>query len=72
MTSLTGILRFEDIGPGIWILETDNGKRYQLQGPVVEHYADRKVIVSGTLSAEASFGMVGNDILLLSALQIKD
>jgi hypothetical protein len=45
-----------DLGGGAWVLEADDGKRYQLAGNVPKELAGRRVDVRG--KAVESFGFL--------------
>ena len=57
---LTGELRREFFGGDVWVLRTDDGQSYQLNGEIPETLLDRRVQVEAS-RAEAAFGfaMVG-------------
>ena len=61
-TTWTGRLVREDLGAGVWMLEADDGHRYQLAGAVPEEFAGRQVRVTGRKAGLFSFGMAGDSI----------
>ncbi len=54
-----GRLRHLDLGPGQWILETDDGQQVPLYGDVPEHLAGKRVRVSGDEVQAMGFAMTG-------------
>lgn len=62
--SWTGRLTREDIGPGVWVLETDKGERMQLAGDIPEGLDGKRVQVEGRSESEAmGIGMIGGGII---------
>ncbi|MHC9540864.1 MAG: hypothetical protein AB9903_15275 [Vulcanimicrobiota bacterium] len=61
MKTLKGKIEKSDVESGIWLLVTDSGERYQLQGGDRELYIKgRKVSVSGTVEEDMmGIGMMG-------------
>lgn len=49
-----GVLRREDLGAGAWMLEADDGTRWQILGEVPEALAGTRVAIEG--EPEAAFG----------------
>ena len=56
---MKGKLVRADLGAGGWILEADDGKRYQLAGEVPKELAGRRVEVRG--KSIESYGFVMTD-----------
>lgn len=66
---LTGILRFVDLGPGQWMLETSQGK-VALYGDIDRSMADRRVEVEGTDVPDAqSISMTGGKALMVGSIR---
>lgn len=61
-TTWSGRLVHEDLGAGVWMLEADDGRRYQLAGPLPEQMAGRQVEVTGRKAGLFGFAMVGETI----------
>lgn len=61
-----GTLRFVDLGPGQWVLDTKGG-RMPLYGPVPENLRDAVVEVEGHPQESMGFGMVGGDQAIVVA-----
>jgi len=55
----TGVLVRVDLGPGLWVLQTDDGKEHKLDGRVPEGLADKRVVVEGRRSRALGIGMLG-------------
>jgi hypothetical protein len=58
-----GTLVKADLGAGAWILEADDGKRYQLAGNVPKDLAGRRVDVRGKEVEAFGFAMTGDPTL---------
>jgi hypothetical protein len=52
-----------DLGGGGWVLEADDGKRYQLAGDVPKELAGRRVEVRGKPAESFGFLMTGDPTL---------
>jgi hypothetical protein len=52
-----------DLGGGGWVLEADDGKRYQLAGDVPKELAGRRVEVRGKAAESFGFLMTGDPTL---------
>lgn len=65
---LTGTLRFVDLGPGQWVLETSS-KQYALFGDIDRGLADRKVMVSGQSVQGQSASMIGADGVMVESIR---
>ena len=57
--TLRGRLIRADIGTGAWVLEADDGVRWQLAGDVPAALAGRQVTVEGAEAALFGFSMSG-------------
>lgn len=58
--NVEGKLVREDLGTGVWIVETDDGRRYMLDGDVPEGLAGKRVKVDGARSGVMGIGMAGD------------
>jgi len=58
----SGRLVRHDLGAGGWMLEGDDGRRYQLVGEVPEKMAGRRVRVEGRQTGVFGFAMAGDSI----------
>lgn len=56
----TGTLEFQDLGPGAWVLKTDDGKKIALYGDIPKDLAGKRVDVEGS-SGVMGISMVGSD-----------
>lgn len=56
MSTWKGTLSFEDLGAGVWVLQTDEGK-HQLSGAIPEHLDGKRVVVEGRAESVLGFGM---------------
>ena len=64
MSKFTGKLEYEDIGAGAWILVTESGDRYTLQGDVPSGMSGRTVTIKGRKTSGAfGFSMLGGDTI---------
>ena len=62
MKRFDGTLLFADIGPGAWVLETQQGKRLSLQGNIPAALSGQSVTVWGEPSDVMGFAMTGPTI----------
>ena len=60
---MKGKLVKADLGGGGWVLEADDGKRYQLAGDVPKELAGRRVEVRGKQTESFGFLMTGDPTL---------
>jgi hypothetical protein len=60
---MKGRLVKAELGAGAWILEADDGKRYQLSGDVPKNLAGRRVDVRGKEVEAFGFAMTGDPTL---------
>ncbi len=58
MSRWTGTLKKVDLGPGVWVLATEQGD-LTLDGPVPDALEGERVVVEGRESAHVGFAMVG-------------
>lgn len=65
----TGRLVREDLGTGVWVLETDDGQRITLAGDVPAGLANKRVSVEGQKAEAMGIGMVGDDIVEVAAVK---
>ena len=62
MDKWRGTLRRVDLGPGTWVLESDDGKKYTLYGDIPNRLLDKMVQIEGQTSTGFGFGMAGEAI----------
>lgn len=62
MARFTGTLKKVDLGPGAWVLETDDGQR-PLDGPVPEDLEGEEVVVEGREGGLLGFAMTGGQAI---------
>ena len=55
----TGILRYNDIGPGGWSLESSNGVTYSLIGDIASHFQNKQVSLRAKPMQGMGFMMSG-------------
>lgn len=60
MSSWIGTLSKLDLGPGVWVLETDDGERIALYGEVPSALSGQRVRVKGREVEAMGIAMVGN------------
>ncbi len=66
---LRGTLRREFFGGEVWVLDAEDGARYQLVGRIPRELADRRVTVAGRPSPEGmGFSMVG-EVIAVSRIE---
>lgn len=65
---LSGTLRFVDLGPGQWVLETPKGK-VALFGDIDRQLADQQVQVSGESVDGHSASMTGADGVMVKSIR---
>jgi hypothetical protein len=61
---MTGMLRHRDLGPGLWVLVTDQGEELELEGRVPPELKDQRVVVEGSRRESWGWGMVGATLVL--------
>lgn len=59
MSTFEGTLKHEDLGTGVWVLETAEGERLTLMGDVPAKLEGQQVSVQGKEVEAMGFGMVG-------------
>lgn len=64
----TGTLRYVDLGPGQWVLETSKGK-VSLFGDIGPELADRKVVVTGASVDGQTASMIGPDSVMVKSIE---
>ena len=65
--TVTGTVVREDLGPGVFLLVTDDGQRYALKGGDAGlRKAGQTVTVEGTVQQAMGIGMTGNPVLDVS------
>ena len=69
MKTWTGRLVREDLGTGVWVLETDDGKRLMLAGEVPAGLADKRVDVRGQVADAMGIGMVGDETIEVASVK---
>jgi hypothetical protein len=67
--TIEGKLERLDLGPGVWVVTTDQGSRFTLDGAVPEGLADKRVRIEGALSDSMGIGMVGDTVKLTSVVR---
>ncbi len=65
----TGTLVREDLGAGVWVLETDEGERLQLAGDVPRRLSGKRVVVEGSAGGGHGFGMLGGSTIDVSRVK---
>ena len=66
---IEGKLERLDLGPGVWVVTTDQGSRFTLDGAVPEGLADKRVRIEGALSESMGIGMAGDTISTTSIVR---
>lgn len=61
--TLEGRLKFEDLGTGVWVVETDDGRRYMLDGDVPQGLSGKRVRVDGDAADAMGIGMAGDAVI---------
>ena len=70
MSTFEGTLQREDLGPGVWVLNTNSGERIALVGEVPDKLAGQRVTVKGQIvEGGMGMGMVGDRMVEVSAIQ---
>ena len=65
----SGTLRRLDLGTGVWVLERPGGGRVALVGAVPSELDGRRVEVDGQPFAGMGIGMVGTEMVEVSAIR---
>ncbi|BAQ62195.1 hypothetical protein GM3708_2601 [Geminocystis sp. NIES-3708] len=70
MIKVTGIIKYQDIGVGVWILISESGETYELYKPSEAiRKKDLKVTVEGKIRDDImSIAMVGKILEIVSVL----
>lgn len=61
--TLKGRLVRDDMGSGVWVLQTDDGRRIMLDGAVNPALNGAHVVVEGDTAGGMGFGMLGGDVM---------
>lgn len=70
MSTYEGMLKSEDLGPGVWVLETSSGERIALVGEVPSSLAGRRVRVTGNaMEGGMGIGMTGGPMVEVSRIE---
>ncbi len=67
--TFTGKLKKEDLGSGVWVLETDSGERLMLDGTVPEGLEGKRVSVDGSKADAMGIGMTGGGVVSVKAIK---
>ncbi|MEQ9324504.1 MAG: DUF5818 domain-containing protein [Polyangiaceae bacterium] len=60
MSTFKGTVRKSDLSGGLWLLEADDGTRYQLRGKSAGLVDGQRVVVDGSVAEDAmGIGMAG-------------
>lgn len=67
----SGTLVWEDLGPGLWVLDADDGKRYALEGELgaLDELKDSRVIIEGSSSQRFGLAMVGSESIRVGRIR---
>ena len=65
----TGRLEFRDLGPGVWVLNTDDGKELTLHGDIARTLDGAKVEVRGRHAGGFGFAMTGARAIEVSSVK---
>lgn len=70
MSTFEGMLKSEDLGPGVWVLVTAAGDRITLVGEVPASLSGRKVRVTGNaVEGGMGIGMAGGPMVEVSRVE---
>ena len=61
--TLEGKLERKDLGTGVWVVATDDGRRFMLDGAVPEGLVGKRVVVDGDEVESMGIGMVGDAVI---------
>ncbi len=61
--TLEGKLERRDLGTGVWVVATDDGRRFMLDGSVPEGLVGKRVRVDGDEVESMGLGMVGDAVI---------
>lgn len=68
-STFQGTLVKRDLGPGTWVLRTDDGDEHPLHGDIPADLAGERVSVEGQrLTGQMGIGMTGADPIAASAI----
>lgn len=68
----TGTLEREDLGPGLWVLVTTDGRRYQLDGDIPRKLEGQSVVVRGRAQGGMGIGMLGSPTIAVQSIRRAD
>jgi hypothetical protein len=68
---LHGMLRHADLGTGVWVLETGDGKQVMLYGDVPKGLAGKQVEVEGRHTDAMGIGMVSDRAFEVSSIRAR-
>lgn len=66
MSKYEGTLKHEDLGTGVWVLETGDGERLTLMGDIPAKLEGQRVTVQGKEVEAMGFAMVGGRTIEVS------
>ena len=66
---MTGTLIREDLGSGVWVLQTDDGQTITLSGNIPAKLAGKRVKIEGKPSNSFGFGMMGNPTVAVRSIK---
>lgn len=58
-----GKLERKDLGTGVWVVTTDDGRRFMLDGTVPEGLVGKRVRLDGDPVESMGLGMVGDAVI---------
>lgn len=61
--TVEGKLERKDLGTGVWVVGTDDGRTFMLDGAVPEGLVGKRVRVDGDAVEAMGIGMVGDAII---------
>jgi hypothetical protein len=67
MARFSGTLRKVDLGPGTWVLVTEDGE-HPLDGEIPDELDGEEVVVEGRKKASFGFGMLGGTPIRVESL----
>lgn len=65
----TGKLMRDDLGSGVWILQTDDGKKLMLDGVVPNALEGERVAVDGSKGNAMGIGMTGDGVVAVKGIK---
>lgn len=69
MSKFQGTLQREDLGPGVFVLRTDDGQTLMLDGDVPAALVGQRVVVEGAKAKGFGFGMMGGATVQVSSIR---